>query len=387
MFHDVYIIGGGRSFLGIENGMYRHMPAEELGASTLKKVLDSMPFDAENIKPDGVIAGNAVGAGGNITRLMTLTAGLSDEIPAVTVDTQCSSGLTAMGMAAERIETGCGEMYIAGGFESSSTAPVRSYNRNHPDYNSRGEKHRSYKAAKFAPGVQSDFAMLQGAERTAIEYGITNEELNRWVLKSHTRAAKARDEGILSDIVFQISENADHDEGIREQMNERLLNHLPAAFPGGQIITAGNACLTNDGAAFVALASEGFVKRYNIKPWGRVLDICEKAGNPLVSPVMAVKVCEKMIDRAGLKPEDIDIYEINEAFAVIDVLFERAYGELTDRYNIFGGALAYGHPFGATGAILTLHALTALEAISGRYGITGIAAAGGMGTAMLVERL
>lgn len=383
MFQKVYVIGGGRSFLGVENGMYRHLPAEELSARTLQRVLKANGM--EQVKPDGVILGNAVGAGGNIARLMVLSAGLSQDTPAVTVDTQCCSGLTAIGMAAERIELGMGDIFIAGGFESSSTAPVRSYNRNHPDFEGRGEKHRSYKCAKFAPGRHTDFAMLQGAERTAVNYNISNEELNRWVLLSHRRAVRAREEGYLSDIIFQIDDGADRDEGIRDRMNERLLNHLPAAFPGGQIITAGNACLTNDGAAFLILASEDFVKKNNIKPWGRILNICEAAGDPSMSPAMAVKACQVLLEGSGLMPEDIDIFECNEAFAVIDVLFERTYPELTDRYNIFGGALAYGHPYGATGGIISLHAFKGLMHTGGGYGVCSIAGAGGLGTAMLVE--
>ena len=386
MFQKVYVIEGGRSYTGIENGIYRHMPAEEIGAKTLQQIIKRMDAHGTKLVPDGVILGNAVGSGGNIARLMALSAGLSQKIPAVTVDTQCSSGLTAIGMAAQQIETGMGDVYVAGGFESCSTAPVRSYNKNHPAYKNLTEKNRTYKVAKFAPGEHSEFAMLMGAEKTAVKYKMTDEEINRWVLRSHERAEEAQRSGVLSDIIFEITKNGSRDEGIRHRMSERLLNYLSPAVPGGHIITAGNSCLTNDGAAFLILASESYVKAHDIKPACRILNICDTAGDPSMSPVMAIKACERLLQCSGMAAEDIDIYECNEAFAVIDVLFERKWPELTDRYNIFGGALAYGHPFGATGGIISLHAMKALEHTGGRYGICSIAAAGGLGTAMLIER-
>lgn len=165
----VYILGGGRSYIGIENSMYRHMPAEILGAETLKKIIGL--YCIEDL--DGVIAGNGVGAGGNITRLMMLEAGMPESIPAVTVDLQCGSGLESIGIAASKIACGMGSIYIAGGFESSSTAPRRGYHVNHPDYRQFGGENGWYHAAKFSPGRHKETAMLEGAENTAKKEKIT----------------------------------------------------------------------------------------------------------------------------------------------------------------------------------------------------------------------
>lgn len=381
--NKVYILGGLRSYIGVENGMYRHMPAEILGAKTLKKAV--MPYRVTDI--DGMIAGNGVGAGGNITRLMMLEAGLPEEIPGMTVDLQCGSGLESIGVAAAKIACGMGDLYVAGGFESSSTAPRRGYHPNHPDYEKYGGEAGWYRVAKFAPGEHLQTAMLAGAERVCAREWITREEMNEWVLRSHRLAKVARETGVLSEFVCPVAEGCDRDEGIRERMSEKLLNRLPCVLPEGKVITAGNACLTNDGAAFMVLCSEAYAKKHGLKPRAEVIDMTQMGGDPAESPVTAVKVIDKLLRRNRLTAGEIDIFECNEAFAVIDVLFARAYPQQTERYNIFGGALAYGHPYGASGGIIALHALRALEHVNGGYGVLSVAAAGGVGTALLMKRV
>lgn len=377
----VYILGGVRSYIGVENRMYRHVPAEILGAGTLQRAAE--PYDKKDI--NGVIAGNGVGAGGNITRLMMLEAGFPAEIPGFTVDLQCGSGLESLGIAAAKIGCGMGDFYIAGGFESSSTAPRRGYNQNHPDYEKYNGAESWYHVAKFAPGEHREYAMIEGAERVAVREQISREEMNGWVIRSHQMARKAREAGVLSRKAVSVLEGCDKDEGIRERMSERFLDRLPYILPGGQKITAGNACLTHDGAAFVALCSEKYLQEHHLTPEAEFIDIAEIGGNPLESPVTAVAAIGKLLQKNGLAPEDIDIFECNEAFAVIDVLFARRFPECVERYNIFGGALAYGHPFGASGGIITLHAIEALKLVKGRYGVCSIAAAGGVGTAILIQ--
>ena len=377
----VYILGGGRSYIGIENSMYRHMPAEILGAETLKKIIGL--YCIEDL--DGIIAGNGVGAGGNITRLMMLEAGMPESIPAVTVDLQCGSGLESMGIAASKIACGMGSIYIAGGFESSSTAPRRGYHVNHPDYRQFGGENGWYHAAKFSPGRHKETAMLEGAENTAKKEKITRQEMNPWVIRSHQLAKETRERGILQDIVFTVAKGCDKDEGIRERMSERFLDRLPCILPEGKAITAGNACLTNDGAAFLVLCSGKYAREHGLKPKAEFIGMAETGGNPSESPRTAIMAIEKLLCRYHLAAEDIDIFECNEAFAVIDVLFARAFPNLAERYNIFGGALAYGHPYGASGGIITLHAVKALEKAGGRLAVCSIAAAGGVGTAILIQ--
>lgn len=377
----VFIIDGVRSYIGIENSMYRHVPAERLGAAVLGRI--APPYLDAGI--DLIIAGNAVGGGGNIARLAALEAGLPENIPAWTLDLQCGSGLESIAVAAAKIQSGQAELVIAGGFDSSSTAPRRGYHINHPDYERYGGENSWYPVAKFTPGEHVQTAMLEGAEKTAIAEGITRKDLDPWVLRSHRLAEQARQQGILQDLVMPVVEGCDRDEGIRARMNQRLLDRLPCVLPEGQVITAANACLTNDGAAFVVLCSERCLRRQGWRPWAEFLGVTEAGDIPTESPRSAVTAIRKLLCRYEVPASSIDIFECNEAFAVIDELFARAYPEAVDRYNVFGGALAYGHPYGASGGIITLHAIRALEHMAGDLAVCSVAAAGGVGTAILIR--
>lgn len=381
-----YIAGGARSYIGIENSMYRNIPAEILGAKVLRYILKK--YKCTGI--DMVIAGNAAGAGGNITRLMTLEAGLSEEIPAVTIDLQCGSGLESVAIAAAKIQSGQADCIIAGGFESCSTAPLRCYNKNHPGYGIYGGENSFYKVAKFSPGEHRQAAMLEGAERAALSEGITRGMLDHWVLRSHALAKAARERGVLKDIIADSGEGG-KDEGIRDRINQKLLDRLPCVLNGGSVLTAANACLTNDGAAFVIICSGSYAKKHNLKPLAEFSSVAEAGVNPGESPCSAVKAVEKLLTVNNIDYHDISVYECNEAFAVIDELFVRKFPGVTDRYNIFGGALAYGHPYGASGGIILLHALKALEyrhpADNSGYAVCSIAAAGGIGTAVLIKKI
>ncbi len=465
----VYLLGGRRSYIGVENGIYRNVGAEELGAFVIKKVMESYDISPEDI--DLVAVGNAIGAGGNIGRLASLMAGISEKTPVVTLDSQCGSGLAAIMHAAMQIELGMADVAIAGGFESSSTAPVRSINKRHPDFSDDGDN--VFKVAKFKPGSYDELAMFKGAEKCAATFGMDRHELDMYAIRSHRRAAQARENGELDDIlagsfyeydrsrrtveVYETGkcvnieasqhknetstrkEHPEKDEGIRDRISEKLLTRLPALVPGGSYITAGNVCLTNDGAAFVLLCSERFLKKYKenkkyikdmneiIHPF-KVVDIVSVGASPDMSPVSIVPAIDKLLSRNNLKASDILAWEYNEAFAVIDKLMESYVNKDFSNANIFGGALAYGHPYGASGGIITLHLMKAMEKLMAeeaevsannsvdneagyndvdnkdwnivvkgedvsetdvsetRYGVCAVAAAGGIGTAMLVSR-
>lgn len=381
-----YITGGARSYIGTENGMYKNMPAEILGAEVIKHIINK--YNLQDI--DLVVAGNATGAGGNITRLMLLEAGLPENIPAFTIDLQCGSGLESIAVAAARIQSGQSGCIIAGGFESCSTAPRRAYNKNHPGYSLYGGESVWYKTAKFSPGKHGQDIMLKGAERAAASAGITRDMLDKWVLRSHALAKETRDKGLLNSILVQVKDRCSKDEGIRERMGQRLLDRIPCVLKDGNVVTAANACLTNDGAAFVVMCSGSYIKEHGIKPVAEFIDIAETGTSPDISPCSAVAAIDKLLKRNSLDYHNIDVYECNEAFAVIDELFARKYPDATDRYNVFGGALAYGHPYGASGGIIMLHAIKALEKednnINGSYAVCSIAAAGGIGTAALIKR-
>lgn len=465
----VYLLGGRRSYIGVENGIYRNVSAEELGAFVIKKVMDSYDISPEDI--DLVAVGNAIGAGGNIGRLASLMAGAPEKTPVVTVDSQCGSGLAAIMQAAMQIELGMADVAIAGGFESSSTAPVRSINKRHPDYMVDGDN--VFKVAKFKPGSYDELAMFKGAEKCAATFGMDRHELDMYAIRSHRRAAQARENGELDDILagsfyeydrsrraveddepgkcanaeaeqhknrtLKRKEHPEKDEGIRDRISEKLLTRLPALVPGGSYITAGNVCLTNDGAAFVLLCSERFLKKYKenkkyikdmneiIHPF-KIVDIVSEGASPDMSPVSIVPAIDKILSRNNLKASDILAWEYNEAFAVIDKLMESYVNKDFSNANVFGGALAYGHPYGASGGIITLHLMKAMEKLMAeeaevsannsvdneagyndvdnkdwnivvkgedvsetdvsetRYGVCAVAAAGGIGTAMLISR-
>lgn len=466
----VYLLGGRRSYIGVENGIYRNVGAEELGAFVIKKVMDSYGVSPEDI--DLVAVGNAIGAGGNIGRLASLMAGVPEKTPVVTVDSQCGSGLAAIMHAAMQIELGMADVAIAGGFESSSTAPVRSINKRHPDFSDDGDN--VFKVAKFKPGAYDELAMFKGAEKCAETFDMSRSELDMYAIRSHRRAVQSRENGELDDILagsfyeydrsrraveddepgkcanaeaeqhknrtLTRKEHPEKDEGIRDRISEKLLTRLPALVPGGSYITAGNVCLTNDGAAFVLLCSERFLRNVSetaeedndaalkevdtkevdtkevkniLKPF-RIVDIVSVGASPDMSPASIVPAIDKLLERNSLKASDILAWEYNEAFAVIDKLMESYVNKDFSNANIFGGALAYGHPYGASGGIITLHLMKAMEKLMAeeseasentnkkadikkydieeadvsdkRYGVCAVAAAGGIGTAMLISR-
>lgn len=397
---QVGIINGLRTYIGVERGMYRKVSAEQLGAHVLKQLAVSIP--KENI--DLVIAGNAVGAGGNLARLMLLEAGLPENIPAITIDSQCSSGLEAIAMAAARIESGMADVVIAGGVESTSTQPIRIRNELHPDYQKNQEN--QYKVARFVPGDYDEIVMFQGAERIARERNIEKSFLDKYAIVSHQKAALAKKQGALEEILaepfFKDNSNpaffrTEQDEGIREKITPKLLERLPALVPNGNYITAGNACLTHDGAAFLLLCSRDYAKEHNLLWQAQVKDAVTVAANPHKSPESLIPAIQKLLARNYLSAQDITAWEYNEAFSVIDYLMEEEIGKDVGRYNIFGGAIAYGHPYGASGAIISLHLLQALKKLelpeslkhtgkkeAKKYGIAAVAAAGGIGSALLI---
>lgn len=374
----VYILGGLRSYVGLSKGMYKHIPAEKLGAAILRQVMDKYKINL----PDYIIAGNGVGAGGNIARLMALEAGVDQIVPAFTIDVQCGSGLESLAVAAAKIEAGEADLIIAGGFESSSCQPRRGLNVNHPDY----VDDSWYNVAKFMPGIHRETVMLEGAEQAIIEENVSKEELDAWVLRSHKLAVAAREQRLLENIIAPVL-GATQDEGIRPRMSQKLIDRLPKLLPDGKYLTAANACLINDGAAFLVLCSERYLQHHQLQAQAKIIASTSCGGNPMVSPRTAVTALEKLLARQGFTENDIDAFELNEAFAVIDVIFARTYPYSLDKYNIFGGALAYGHPYGASGAIITLHLLESLRQRQGRLGCASVAAAGGVGTSLLIEYL
>ena len=406
----VYLIGGLRSHIGLTGGLFKTVPAEELAAAVLQKIMAKYPFV---LQADGLLCGNAVGTGGNITRLAALKAGLPATVPALTIDMQCASAAASIELAMTKIGSGMADILIAGGFESTSMQPVRVYAKADARYREEG-----FTVAQFSPDTTSAKAMLEGAERTCQKHGFTREELDAFAVRSHRLAKKAREENRLNEIVVSVF-GSEGDEGIRDRMSPKLAARMPKLFTEEEVkdllagdraslpikenvdkrnvlqeqniavtplLTAANACLMNDGAAFVVLASRQAVEQYGLRPEAELLAGFEWGVDPRYSPEGAIETGAGLLQRCGLQPEEIDVFEYNEAFAVISALFARKYPELTARYCPWGGALAYGHPYGASGAILLLHLWQELKQTEGKLGLLSIAGAGGLGTALLVKK-
>lgn len=376
----VYILGGLRTPIGVENGQFKNIRPEKLAVPVVQALLKKYAIT----QPDGIFCGNAVGTGGNIARLMALLAGIPETVPAVTLDMQCASGAAAIDYAAAKIASGQGQLYLAGGLESTSLQPLRTYAPGDDRYDKLPGGH--YKTAQFSPYTLSQTAMLEGAEAVIEKEKVTTDELDDAVLMSHCRAKAARDKGLLADFILPVYGKS-QDESIRPHMNRRLLRRLPPILGPGTLTTAGNACLTHDGAAFVLLCSAVYAKKHGIKPLARIVATGAIGCDPRTSPYGASLAADAALRRAGLAHADLDAIEYNEAFAVIDVLFLRQHPKLLSRYNQLGGALAYGHPYGASGAILMLHLLASLRAVHGRLGLMAIAGAGGTGEAIIVEAI
>ena len=406
----VYLIGGLRSHIGLTGGLFKTVPAEELAAAVLQKIMTKYPCV---LQADGLLCGNAVGTGGNITRLAALKAGLPATVPALTIDMQCASAAASIELAMTKIGSGMADILIAGGFESTSMQPVRVYAKADPRYREEG-----FTVAQFSPDTTSAKAMLEGAERTCQKHGFSREELDAFAVRSHQLAKKAREENRLNEIVVSVF-GSEGDEGIRDRMSPKLAARMPKLFTEEEVkdllagasaslpikenvdkqnvlqehkvavtplLTAANACLMNDGAAFVVLASRQAVEQYGLRPEAELLAGFDWGVDPRYSPEGAIETGEHLLQRCDLQPEQIDVFEYNEAFAVISALFARKYPELTARYCPWGGALAYGHPYGASGAILLLHLWQELKQTEGKLGLLSIAGAGGLGTALLVKK-
>lgn len=217
--------------------------------------------------------------------------------------------------------------------------------------------------------------MIEAAENICLDYSFQKNYLNHYALKSHQKAVHAKETKLLDELIFPIKDF--EDQGIKDTLTLKLLDRLPAILGKNKQITVGNACLTHDGAAFVTLSQRE-------SPF-EMIDYTEVAGDPKRCPELVVKATKAILERNELTMSCIDAVEWNEAFAVTDALFDYYFSGFRDIYNIFGGALAYGHPYGASGAINLLHLMQALKLKKGKLGVTAIAAAGGVAIAILVS--
>lgn len=382
------IVSAKRTAIGKYGGMLKEIPPEQLAAEVIKAVLDEIAVPSGEI--DDVILGNAVGPGGNIARLSALHSLLPMEIPGVTVDRQCGSGLEAINMASRLIQSGAGEIYLAGGVESTSRAPwkiekpLSLYGRGLPNFLNR---------ARFSPDFIGDPDMGTAANNVAEKYGITRREQDLYSLESHrkavasTRIGRFRSEIVpLSIVVDGELKIVDTDECPRPDTMIEKLSALPPAFGQDGTVTAGNSCPINDGASIVLIMSLEKALSLQITPVMKFIDSTVVGVDPNYLGIGPVPAVNKLLDRNRITIQDIDIVEFNEAFASQVLASIRQLNIPTEIVNVGGGALALGHPYGASGAILVTRMFSEMQRTNALRGVTTLGIGGGLGLATLWEK-
>ena len=360
------IVAAARTPVGTAGRALSGVDAASLAAPVLARLAGEVP-------PDEVVLGNCTGPGGDVARVATLAAGLPYSVPALTVDRQCGSGLAAIEVAAALVPR-TGRPVLAGGVESASTAPWRFWP---PTGDAPPVR---YERAPFAPTDVGDPEMGLAADLLAQEHGVTREAQDAYAARSHVRAWTAQQAGTFRDEIVPVG-RVTTDERPRAGMTVARLARLPPAFRPEGTVTAGNACGINDGAAAVAV-----VPGDSDLPGLRILATASAGVDPNRPGLGIVPAVRTALDRAGLRLDDLDVVELNEAFAGQVLACCAALDLDPERVCPEGGALALGHPWGASGAILAVRLFSQLmRPAGGRYGLAAIAVGGGQGVAMVVQ--
>jgi len=370
----VFVYAMKRTPIGQMNGIYKYKLPEYLMAD----VLIGLTKDIDPTTVEESIIANAVGPMGNIGRLSWLSAHLPEEIPSTSIDFQCGGALKAIEYAYLKVASGVANAVIAGGTESTSLEPERFY---HPNDPRKTTTPGALKRAQFAPTHLGDVDMLVGAENTASRYQLSREALDAYAYRSHSRALEAHAKGMFNAIKTESLK----DESIRETLSPRLLARArPLLRPQG-VTTAANACLMHDGAAGVLLGSEGYGRDNQLRPLAKLIGFTSIGCDPNFSPLGAVYAVEKLLLQFELTIDQIDLIEVNEAFSAKVLSFSHYFNYPLEQINVHGGALAYGHPYAASGAIYFMHLIENLAYYGKQLGIITLGVAGGQGIACLLE--
>jgi acetyl-CoA C-acetyltransferase len=386
---DAVILSGVRTAVARAGGALRDVPVERYGSAVVAEAVRRAGVEAAEV--EDVVLGNVLGGGGNLARLVALEAGLPVEVAGMTVDRQCGSGLQAVCLASDRVAAGGGDVIVAGGAESMTRAPwmlerpASAYSRTPP----------RFLRFQLAPERIGNPGMGITAENVANKYGISREDQDRFALSSHQRACRAIAEGRFAEQILPVEVPAGRgeqvafatDEHPRPDTSLEKLARLQPAFLAGGTVTAGNASGVNDGAAALVLASGERAARADARPLGRIAGWAVAGVDPNLMGLGPIPAVPKALRRAGLPLQQIDAIEFNEAFASQSLACIRELGMDPERVNVNGGAIALGHPLGATGAILLVKLLYELRRRDGRYGLVTACIGGGQGIAAVVERL
>ena len=383
------IVDAVRTPLGRRNRALRDWHPVDLAAHVLRALVERNDLDPAVV--DDVIVGCVSQTGEqalNVGRSAVLAAGFPETVPGTTVDRQCGSGQQALHFAAQGVMAGAYDVVIAAGVESMTRVPMGSTILNGP-------------GKPFGPLVTQRYAGAGGlvpqglaAERVADQWGLTREALDAYSLESHRRAARATDEGRFDREIVPVTvewptgkQQFEVDEGIRRDTSLEALARLKPAFVAdGGTVTAGNASQLSDGAAAVLVTSERRAAQLGLVPRARFAAFAVCGADPLTMLTAPIPATSAVLARAGLALDDVDVVEVNEAFASVVLAWAAEHHPDMARVNVNGGAIALGHPLGCSGARLTATLLTELERSGGRYGLQTMCEGGGMANALLVER-
>ncbi len=390
---NAYIVTGYRTAVGkAPRGVFKFTRPDDLAASVIKRMMEDLPqLDPKRI--DDVIVGNAMPEaeqGLNMGRLVSLMGLNTVEVPGVTVNRYCASGLEAIAIAASKINSGWADVIIAGGAESMSFIPMGGYKVT-PNYNL-VQNHVDY---------YNNMGLT--AEAVAQQFKVSREDQDAFAFASHEKALNAISTGRFKDqiVPIEVEETflnekekketkkftVDTDEGPRKGSSVEALAKLRPVFAAGGSVTAGNSSQMSDGAAFVMVMSEKMVKELNLTPIARFVSFAAAGVDPRIMGIGPVHAIPKALKIAGLKQDDIDLIELNEAFASQSLAVIRELGLNPDKVNVNGGAIALGHPLGCTGGKLSVQVLDELKKTGGKYGMVTMCVGTGQGAAGIYERL
>ena len=393
MSRDVFILGGKRTAMGEYVGALKDISAIDLGATAAKGALAATNVRPEEI--DHTVMGNALQTSGDAiygARHVALKAGVPFDRPALTVNRLCGSGIQSIISGAQMIQLGEAQTVLAGGMESMSQAPhvIRGARSGFPLGG--GKLEDSLMVALL--DTYCNTPMAGTAENLARKFEISREEQDQYALRSQQEAKRAQDAGYLAEEIVPVEITSrratvvfDADDHLRPETTMEGLGKLRPAFAKDGFVTAGNASGIVDGAAAVIICGEEYVKLRNAQPMGRIVSWAYAGVEPEIMGIGPVPATRQALDKAGLKLSEIDLIEVNEAFAAQYLAVEKELGLDRSRTNVNGGAIALGHPLGATGTRLVLTVLHELHRRGGRYGLATACIGGGQGIAMIVERV
>jgi acetyl-CoA C-acetyltransferase len=381
---DASIVDAVRTPVGKRGGGLSQVHPADLGAHALKALVSRTGIDPAAV--EDVVFGcvDAIGPqAGDIARTCWLAAGLPEEVPGTTVDRQCGSSQQAVHFAAQAVMSGTSDVVVAGGVQNMSMIPIAAamtvaeqFGSTDPFSGSKGWVERY--------GTQ-EVSQFRGAEMIAEKWGISREEMEQFALESHRRAAQATDEGRFENEIVSLGE-VTADEGFRRETSLEKMAKLPPLLPDGRL-TAAVSSQISDAAAAMLVVSEGALRTHGLKPRARVHHLSVRGADPIYMLTAPIPATAYALEKSGMSLDDIDLVEINEAFASVVLAWQRETGADLAKVNVNGGAIALGHPLGATGVRLMTTLLNELERTNGRYGLQTMCEGGGQANVTIIERV